>query len=403
MRSKTSVRFVDSWASVHFDRLRGAAALLVLLEHARNLLLVDYPSVRAHRGWMALPYGLAAAGHQAVVLFFVLSGYFIGGTVFRSVERDQWEWGGYLLRRVVRLWIVLLPTLLLCLMWDRLGMGLGHAPALYAGRVPNHMLGDTARLLAPRVFFGNLFFVQGIYTPLFGTDGALWSLANEFWYYLLFPLAMIAGWRRRGWRERAVCGVLFLLTAAFVHAGILASFPIWLAGAALFKLKAPSFSEVTGRRVRIVATVIYFPILVALSRVYAIPPLLSDYLLTVLTMLYLWLLLSHGEPYRARDLGVRGSREMARFSYSLYAAHTPVLVFAASLLLGDRRWYPNAGTLLAVAGLMAGTLAYAYLLASVTEFRTDAVRMRLERLLGMAVERPALSSDPVEDRTPAQS
>ena len=54
------------------------------------------------------------------------------------------------------------------------------------------MLGDTTQLLAPHILFSNIFFLQGIYTPTFGTDGALWSLANEFWYYLLFPLGLIA-------------------------------------------------------------------------------------------------------------------------------------------------------------------------------------------------------------------
>jgi len=192
----SSVRFVDSWASVNFDLLRGLAALLVFFGHWRNLLFVDFPSLTTHR-WLLTPlYMLAGGGHQAVVLFFILSGYFIGGTVLRSLERDQWEWVGYLLRRIVRLWTVLVPALLLCLFWDRLGIHLGHAPALYGGHVPNNIvLYDTASRLAPHIFFGNLFFLQTILTPFLGTNGALWSLANEFWYYILFPLGMVVLWR----------------------------------------------------------------------------------------------------------------------------------------------------------------------------------------------------------------
>ena len=176
---------------------------------------------------------------------------------------------------------------------------------------------------------------------MFGTDGALWSLANEFWYYLLFPLGLITCRRGRRWRERAVCGGLFLVTAAFVRGNILASFPIWLAGVALLRLKAPAFPGRTGRTVRVAATLVYFPLLIGLSRFNALPPLASDYLLTALTLLYLWLLLSDRTRFRAEALEVRGSREMARFSYTLYATHTPVLVLAASLALGDTRWYPS--------------------------------------------------------------
>lgn len=43
-------RFVDSWASVHFDLLRGVAALLELLEHGRNLFFLDYSNLTVHRG-----------------------------------------------------------------------------------------------------------------------------------------------------------------------------------------------------------------------------------------------------------------------------------------------------------------------------------------------------------------
>jgi peptidoglycan/LPS O-acetylase OafA/YrhL len=38
-------------------------------------------------------------------------------------------------------------------------------------------------------FVGNLAFLQTIAVPIFGTNGPMWSLANEFWYYLIFPLA----------------------------------------------------------------------------------------------------------------------------------------------------------------------------------------------------------------------
>jgi peptidoglycan/LPS O-acetylase OafA/YrhL len=104
-----SIQFPATWASVHFDLLRGLAAFFVLFEHWRNLFFVDYPHITAYRLPFAVFYALASAGHQSVIVFFVLSGYFIGGTVFRSVERNQWAWSSYLLRRLVRLWTVLIP------------------------------------------------------------------------------------------------------------------------------------------------------------------------------------------------------------------------------------------------------------------------------------------------------
>src|ERR1700751_1049072 len=41
-------------------------------------------------------------------------------------------------------------------------------------------------------FFANLFFLQSLYAPVFGTNVPLWSLAYEAWYSALFPPAAIA-------------------------------------------------------------------------------------------------------------------------------------------------------------------------------------------------------------------
>jgi peptidoglycan/LPS O-acetylase OafA/YrhL len=397
-RTRTpQVRFTDSWASVHFDLLRGLAAIFVLLEHWRNIFFLDFPQLIGHRTLFMVPYILSGAGHQSVVFFFVLSGYFIGGTVFRALERDQWQWSGYLLRRFARLWTVLVPALLLCLFWDRLGLHLGHAPSLYGGQAQNHMIPDVAPLLAPHIFFGNLFFLQNIITPVFGSNGALWSLANEFWYYILFPLGLVALWRRATWRHRLLCAVLFAATAWFVRGGILMNFPLWLAGAVLFKLPAPSFSVSTGKYLRIVATLIYFPIFFVLGRLHQIPGLLGDYLLGVLTFLLLWIFLSHKQRFVPEARTVRASRELARFSYTLYAVHTPLLVFIASVTVGDSRWYPTTPKILLALGILIATLVYAYVLAFLTEFRTDALRLRLERLFRMDTTPPALPSNPLSE------
>jgi hypothetical protein len=41
-------------------------------------------------------------------------------------------------------------------------------------------------------FLGNLCFVQTVSVPVYGSNGPLWSLANEFWYYVMFPLGAVA-------------------------------------------------------------------------------------------------------------------------------------------------------------------------------------------------------------------
>lgn len=371
--------FKDTTASVLLDLLRGVAALLVLLGHWRNLLFVDYPQLIAHKAMLALPYALSSAGHQAVVIFFVLSGYLISGSVFRSLAKGQWSWKGYLTHRVVRLWVVLLPGLLLCTLWDHLGIHLNLAPALYSGQVANHITGDIRHSLSAHVFFGNLFFLQSLLVPVFGSDGPLWSLANEFWYYLLFPLGLVALRRQSAARQRIVCGVLFLGIAWFVRGGILQLFPVWLAGTVLALLPPPRLSM----RSRIVTAILYSPLAFVFAKAHGLSSLLSDYLFGIATFIFLWVILSATGRAKQDSIFTRVSRSLARSSYTLYVVHVPFVLFLTAWFLGTRRWVPDAQHILAGLAILAGTLVYANLVAAATEFRTDSIRRWVEGKLGL--------------------
>lgn len=107
------LKFPSSTASVLLDLVRGLAALLVLLSHWKVMFFVEYPHIQGTRWWFAVPYVLCDAGHQAVIIFFVLSGYLISGSVIRAFERGTWSWKEYLIHRLTRLWVVLIPGLAL--------------------------------------------------------------------------------------------------------------------------------------------------------------------------------------------------------------------------------------------------------------------------------------------------
>jgi peptidoglycan/LPS O-acetylase OafA/YrhL len=368
------IAFKDTRASVLMDLLRGIAAVLVFFGHWRNLVFVDYPSVTSHRLILALPYVLTSAGHQAVVIFFVLSGYLIGGSVFRSFARNQWTWIGYLIHRLVRLWVVLVPGLLLCLLWDSIAIALHLAPTLYNGHLREGFIGDIPARLTPQVFVGNLFFLQNLLVPVFGSDGPLWSLANEFWYYLLFPLGLITLRRQTSIPQRLVCGMLFLAMSWFLRHGILQLFPIWLAGTALALIPPPRLAVPT----RIIAAILYTPLPFAFAKLHRIPDRLSDYLFGTATFLLLWTVLSATDPTHPKQLFTLFSRSIAKFSYTLYVVHLPFTLFLTTLILGDQRWTPDPVHILKGLGIASVTLAYAWIVASTTEFHTDRVRRWVE-------------------------
>jgi peptidoglycan/LPS O-acetylase OafA/YrhL len=371
--------FKDTTASVLLDLLRGLAALLVLLGHWRNLLFIDYPQLTAHKLMLLVPYALSSAGHQAVVIFFVLSGYLISGSIFRSFDRGNWSWSGYLTHRIVRLWVVLIPGLLLCALWDNLRLHLHLAPTLYSGAAGNYIIPDIRPQLQTHVFFGNLFFLQSIVVPVFGSDGPLWSLANEFWYYLLFPLGLVALRRQFGSRQRIASAVLFLGIAWFVRHGILQLFPVWLAGTALALLPPPR----VGNRTRIVTAILYSPLAFVFAKAHGLPGLLSDYLFGIATFFFLWVVLSATNRAAKNSISTKISRSLAHSSYTLYVVHAPFVVLLTALVSGGTRWTPDGRHIVQGLAILAVTLLYAHLVASLTEFHTDKVRRWIERRLGL--------------------
>lgn len=365
--------FKDTTASVLLDLIRGLAALLVLFGHWRNLLFLDYPQLTAHKIMLLVPYALSSAGHQAVIIFFVLSGYLIGGSVFRSL--GQWSWRKYLTHRLVRLWVVLIPGLLLCALWDNVGLHFHLDPMLHSGSAGNHIVPDIRQMLTTHIFFGNLFFLQTILVPTFGTDAPLWSLANEFWYYLLFPLGLVALRRQFKLPTRATSAVLFLAIARFLPKEILLLFPVWLAGTALALLPPPH----VGNRARVVASLLYVPLPFVFAKAHLASGL-SDYLFGAATFLFLWVLLSATGRATENSASTKISRSLARSSYSLYVVHLPFVVLLTALLSGGARWVPDTRHVFKGLAILAATLLYAHLAASLTEFHTDSVRRWVESI-----------------------
>jgi peptidoglycan/LPS O-acetylase OafA/YrhL len=366
-------------ASVLLDLVRGLAALLVLLAHWRNFLFVDYEQLSpSARHWMLPIYGVTSTGHAAVIIFFVLSGYLVSGSVFRLFARNAWSWKTYLTHRLVRLWVVLLPGLALCALCDSIGVRSHWAPLLYSGRGSNHMTPNVAEFLTPRLFFSNLLFLQTILTPIFGSDGALWSLAFEFWYYILFALG-ISAIRGRRLIPRVFFAIGCLAVAYFVRGAILHDFPIWLAGTALAMVPPPRLPAWTLP----VATLFYAVIFFCVFRV-PLPALAGDYLLTIFTVAFLWVLLSARKSVNPNSLGTRTSAQLAGFSYTLYVVHMPFLLLLTAAFAGDVRWQGTPQNVIRAIGILLVTLAYSYTIAWFTEFRTSSVRRWIERRLSRA-------------------
>ncbi len=376
-------------ASYHLDMLRGVSALLVLVGHLRALFFVD-PDAVTPRGWLGkLAYRATGLGSQAVVVFFVLSGFLVGGSVLRAHASQRWSWKTYLIARASRLYVVLLPALLLTAAWDSLGQAwFGTEDNFYGGvnhgaafPVPDLRVSGTAR-----TFVGNLLFLQPFVVPCFGTNGPLWSLSLEAVFYLVFPLVVAPLVFARTWRER-VLGVAAMLGFALLCPIYFRGFSVWLLGAAVAfvqqSLPAPT------RHARGLTVVTGLALLVAVRASWSASPVLialgTDRLLGLATALFLWSLVSlpeRAQPGFLRTQYERLAHGLSEMSYSLYALHFPALIFASAALVHHERWQPSFASI-AIAGVLATSLlGFAYAVSRCTESRTPVLRRWLESALG---------------------
>jgi peptidoglycan/LPS O-acetylase OafA/YrhL len=231
---------------------------------------------------------------------------------------------------------------------------------------------DVAPRHTPTVFLQNLFFLQVAVAEPFGSDTALWSLAYEFWFYILFPLGLFTFARQTRPRARILFAALLLAIAWFGRV-YLPLFPVWLAGALLAAISTPRLPSAA----RWIATLAYVPFFfLCASNILSVWYI--DYLLAIATFFFVWILLSATGEAKP-SLGVRATRELARFSYTSYVVHAPFLLFITALVLGEGRWQPTFINLLKAGGVITIVLAYAYAVASVTEFHTDTLRRSIER------------------------
>jgi len=377
-------RKLTAAASDSLDLIRALAACAVMVGHLRALFFVDFRQL-SHKSWpLQALYFLTGFRHQAVIIFFVLSGFLISSTVIRSYVLGKWSWREYALNRATRLYVVFIPGLLLGFFWDRLGSWLFATKGIYAHPLTD--LGPAVPLqnLTPGNFLGNLFFLQTIFCDTFGSNGPLWSLANEFWYYVLFPVALAAGlaWVRRSFRLAVPLTCLAIFIAAFVGRGILIGFFIWLAGFGLVIL----YSRVQIRsRFAALGLLCFASVLsgvtFAVARLLLQDPLLSDLEVGFVFTLFLFAVLQFAIRRNASPYSALVHRS-AGFSYSLYVLHFPFVLFFRTLLVPVERWQPTPAYLLCAASIGAASLLFAWLVSLVTEAKTDVARAKLNRLFG---------------------
>ena len=231
----------------------------------------------------------------------------------------------YSIKRISRFYTVLIPALVLTWIIDSIGIYLFKANALYGGYSDNYVLKyDVASRLNLETLFANMIYLQDIIYPTFGSNGALWSLAYEFWFYIIFPLLwFLFSSNKRNYKIVVFTAIVtmfyFLGLKGFIY------LLIWLMGVLVYSLykEEDINKKIKQSRYKIIL-ILAFICTLLMSFVCRTWGLIADLFLGISFGLLLLVILN------SKEISSIYLRKIATFianiSFSMYAIHLPILV-----------------------------------------------------------------------------
>lgn len=312
--------------------IRGLAAILVVLGHARALYFVDYSDIISPSIFLKLFYFISGFGHQSVIVFFVLSGFLISKTVIKT---DKFEWRYYLIARATRLWVVLVPALLFTVLFDYFGYSYFRED-IYVGKLDNIFNMTFPGIYDIGSLIGNVFFLQTILTDTYGSNVPLWSLAYEFWYYILFPFCYFSYQRKRG-NINVFCMSFLLLFIGYFNFKILAYFLLWLLGVGVFI----ALERCSNLKICRYISFSIFIFVLALNRFGILEGFWGDLLTGVGFSVLLFSILNGRKESTNKTYRIF-SKFISNISYSLYLTHFPILTLISVSIFDSEKMQPNS-------------------------------------------------------------
>lgn len=331
--------------SLLLDFLRGASAFLVLVAHVQQILINPtwMPFSLSERSGI-VPFVYSQIGALGVMIFFVLSGFLITYSIDKDLKKNRYKdfnAAKYFKSRLRRLFPPLLFSQGLVLVVFGLLYFFGANTSTFFATGKELYLARSELVFNVVDYLGSFFFlntiVDDVNSPI--VNGPLWSVAQEFWFYVVAGLLVLSFYNRK------VLAILAIVLVFLVYQGnvfFLYGFGVWLFGCLAAVLHMNKLHERKAVVVIAMCLITFFmwAVLVYFNEGSFIRGR-HKFVFGISFSFMLLLLLNNRYLMRgaARSWLVKKIAGQAGFSYTLYLIHFPLLlliwVFTNKYVQGD--------------------------------------------------------------------
>jgi peptidoglycan/LPS O-acetylase OafA/YrhL len=316
---------------------RWSAALVVVLAHSRALSFVSYADVSPHWAALALAplYLLSSMFGEAVMIFFVLSGFLVGGRAIERAIEGRFSVQDYAIDRATRIYCVLIPALMLTFILDFVGSHWFSMSRLYdaAPILKDRFTEPFRTAVNGQTLLCNVLSLQPYHCRVFGSNVPLWSLSYEVWFYIAAGAICFAVRRRQpGTIAAPIVAIALMVLALGWSAPVYSLF--WIAGAGVYILSRRRLDWERWIVVLVTVTGAAGIVISSLFRQFVVVDGKSVELSYFATAFIFSVVLYFHTSWRTTtsERLLKVNMALSDLSFSLYITHFPVVALTLSVL-----------------------------------------------------------------------
>lgn len=345
------------------DLIRFIAAFVVVISHCSMTFFTNYEELdnAYHTTSGAIIYLMLRSGAEAVTIFFVLSGFLVGGIAIQRIRDGSFDLKSYMIDRSVR---ILLPLI----------------SALILTYFVNELISESYTMID---YVGNLFSLQNIFVS--PVNGVLWSLSYEVWFYIVMAgVALVLTNINSGNKTIIVFGFLIILVCFMVFTKLSATaLFLWLIGALAFLIipARPHSKVILFSGILLLISWFYIKQTYRGELISGLPTPSRAIIELMFAASFAVLMINIINIIPSKRIGIRVNKigtKLATFSYTLYLIHYPILSLLKHLgipVSNRQDWQ----SIMLVLGISLFCLIPAYLIYCIAEKHSSVVKSYFKR------------------------